>query len=150
MSEPNNSINAPQDAQTSTSGQETRPLETIPTSGDIREEHFPPNTPLAASTTSFILGSLFSLASWFVLSHSGVISAIYYGDWQKVAFNQPLVQVSLFFSAWSFFHWAEFAITAGWNREKCSTSCKSPFPLCYFVLTQMLQRSYLIMAGNTI
>lgn len=127
MSEPIDSTNAPQNAQTSTSRKEVSSLETVPTAAVLHEAKFPPNTPLAASTTSFILGSIFSLTTWFVISHSGVASAIYQWDWQKIAFNQPLVQFSLFFSAWSLFHWGEFAVTAGWNREKCSTSCESLF-----------------------
>lgn len=127
MSEPSNSGNGLQNTETTTNMQDTRPLETVPTAVDLHEDIFPPNTPLAASTTSFLLGSLFSLGSWFVISRSGIFSAIYTGDWQSIAFNQPLVQLSLFLSAWAFFHWAEFAVTAGWNREKCSSSCKPRF-----------------------
>lgn len=29
-------------------------------------------------------------------------------------------QLGFFLAAWSAFHWGEFAVTAGWNREKCS------------------------------
>ncbi|KAK0490876.1 Isoprenylcysteine carboxyl methyltransferase family-domain-containing protein [Armillaria novae-zelandiae] len=65
------------------------PLNTIP--NDIKPNGRIPNTPLAASTISFLLGSLFSLG---VLTFAA--------------------------AAWSAFHWGEFAVTAGWNLEKCS------------------------------
>ena len=26
-------------------------------------------------------------------------------------------------ASWAVFHWAEFAVTAGWNLEKCSVDC---------------------------
>jgi hypothetical protein len=26
-------------------------------------------------------------------------------------------------ASWALFHWAEFAVTAGWNLEKCSVDC---------------------------
>jgi len=29
-------------------------------------------------------------------------------------------QFGFYLAAWSAFHWAEFAVTAGWNKEKCS------------------------------
>lgn len=100
-------------------------LETRPSVEPPDNDIFPPNTPLAASTTSFLLGSLFSLGLWLVLNNSNIITAILHPtSWKDVAFNLPGVQLPLFLAAWAFFHWAEFAVTAGWNREKCSTSCK--------------------------
>jgi protein-S-isoprenylcysteine O-methyltransferase len=33
-------------------------------------------------------------------------------------------ELGFFISAWSGFHWAEFAATAGWNLEKCSVDCE--------------------------
>ncbi|TCD68210.1 hypothetical protein EIP91_011382 [Steccherinum ochraceum] len=67
-----------------------------------------PNTPLSVSTISFLLGSLFSLGTLAFLS--GGFSS----HWWTTA------QLGLFVAAWSAFHWGEFAVTAGWNREKCS------------------------------
>jgi protein-S-isoprenylcysteine O-methyltransferase len=33
-------------------------------------------------------------------------------------------QLGFFIAAWSGFHWGEFAVTAGWNLEKCSVDCE--------------------------
>ncbi|KAG8821797.1 hypothetical protein FRC19_007245 [Serendipita sp. 401] len=96
-------------------------LETIPTAAEIHDDAFPPNTPFAASTTSFILGGFFSICLWAVLYNSGFLSAVIEGGWTNITFNQPFVQLPFFIGAWAFFHWAEFAVTAGWNREKCSS-----------------------------
>ncbi|KAF9268082.1 ICMT-domain-containing protein [Marasmius fiardii PR-910] len=65
-----------------------------------------PNTPLMASTISFILGSLFSFGLYIFLS-GGISSWATY-------------QLGFFLAAWSAFHWGEYAVTAGWNLEKCS------------------------------
>ncbi|KAG9317421.1 Isoprenylcysteine carboxyl methyltransferase family-domain-containing protein [Chiua virens] len=82
------------------------PLTTIPatveTHGNI------PNTPLAASTISFLLGGAFALG--FCLFLQGGLSSHWWATYQ----------LGLFVSAWSAFHWGEFAVTAGWNLEKCS------------------------------
>ncbi|KAJ3552196.1 hypothetical protein NM688_g4279 [Phlebia brevispora] len=79
---------------------ETTPAEAVP-HGRI------PNTPLAASTISFLLGCLFSLSLYTYLS-GGL------GYWWST------YQLGFYLAAWSAFHWGEFAVTAGWNREKCS------------------------------
>lgn len=69
-----------------------------------------PNTLLAVSTIAFVLGSIFSLGLTVFLSGG---------------FNQYLTyQLAFFISSWAFFHWAEFAVTAGYNLEKCSTDCE--------------------------
>ncbi|KAH7914220.1 Isoprenylcysteine carboxyl methyltransferase family-domain-containing protein [Hygrophoropsis aurantiaca] len=82
------------------------PLETIPTHsishGNI------PNTPLSASTISFLLGTLFSLGATMFLS--GGFSNHWWATYQ----------LGFFLAAWSAFHWGEFAVTAGWNLDKCS------------------------------
>ncbi|CAG7848608.1 Protein-S-isoprenylcysteine O-methyltransferase; AltName: Full=Farnesyl cysteine carboxyl methyltransferase; Short=FCMT; AltName: Full=Isoprenylcysteine carboxylmethyltransferase; AltName: Full=Prenylated protein carboxyl methyltransferase; Short=PPMT; AltName: Full=Prenylcysteine carboxyl methyltransferase; Short=pcCMT [Serendipita indica DSM 11827] len=106
---------------TSSNGQQAANLELNPTAAEVYDNCFPPNTPLAASTTSFLLGSLFSIGLWFFVANSHIIPALFKGSWASVAFNQPLVQLPFFIGAWAFFHWAEFAVTAGWNREKCSS-----------------------------
>jgi len=99
-------------------------LETIPTAAKVDEDVFPPNTPFAASTTSFLLGAAFSIGLYLVLNNSDVLGLLLsLSSWEDVAFNRPGVQFPFFIAAYAFFHWAEFAVTAGWNREKCSTQC---------------------------
>ena len=71
-----------------------------------------PNTPLAASTISFLLGSCFSLNLYIFL-----VGGLDY--W----WSTP--QLAFYLAAWSAFHWGEFAVTAGWNREKCTVNCTS-------------------------
>ncbi|KAF7331888.1 Protein-S-isoprenylcysteine O-methyltransferase [Mycena kentingensis (nom. inval.)] len=75
-----------------------------------------PNTPLAASLVSFILGSSFALGA--LTAAVGGITTI------APAFsNAPwwaTGQLGFFVAAWSAFHWGEYAVTAGWNLEKCS------------------------------
>ncbi|KAG9218991.1 hypothetical protein CCMSSC00406_0001401 [Pleurotus cornucopiae] len=83
------------------------PLETVPDSATVRPHGNIPNTPLAASVISFLLGTLFCF---------GAISAIFSGS--SLWFTN--YQLGFFVAAWSLFHWAEFAVTAGWNFEKCS------------------------------
>jgi protein-S-isoprenylcysteine O-methyltransferase len=87
------------------------PLETI----SVTQEHHGriPNTPLAASTISFLLGILFSLGMTTFLC--GGFDAVHW--WLTY-------QLGFFVAAWSAFHWGEFAVTAGWNREKCSVDCE--------------------------
>ncbi|OJA13807.1 hypothetical protein AZE42_00517 [Rhizopogon vesiculosus] len=89
-----------------TSTRNSNTLETIPVNhqphGNI------PNTPLAASTISFLLGCLFSLS--LTLFITGGISEHWWATYQ----------LAFFLAAWSAFHWGEFAVTAGWNRDKCS------------------------------
>lgn len=67
-----------------------------------------PNTLLAISTISLLLGGLFSL-SFVTFCRGG-----YDGFWWST------YQLSFFAATWSLFHWGEFAVTAGWNREKCT------------------------------
>ena len=69
-----------------------------------------PNTPLAASTISFLLGCLFTFGISMALSEP-------YDYWWCTR------QLGFFLAAWPVFHWGEFAVTAGWNREKCSVDC---------------------------
>ena len=85
------------------------PLETIPithlTHGKI------PNTPLASSTIAFLLGGLFALGTCTFLFETS------FPYWWMT------YQLGYFIAAWAFFHWGEFAVTAGWNYEKCSVDC---------------------------
>ncbi|QRW16417.1 isoprenylcysteine carboxyl methyltransferase [Rhizoctonia solani] len=86
----------------------TNPLETIPTQAHQLPHNNIPNTPLSVATVSAALGIVFALgASLFV---SGGVA----GSWWAT------YQLGFFMAIWSFFHWAEFAVTAGWNREKLS------------------------------
>ncbi|KAI0068794.1 ICMT-domain-containing protein, partial [Artomyces pyxidatus] len=88
---------------------QSRPLETVPTAAPAKPQHGNiPNTPLAASTISFLLGSTFTTGLFIFLS--GGFSQFWWTTYQ----------VGFFVAAWATFHWAEFAVTAGWNREKCS------------------------------
>jgi len=67
-----------------------------------------PNTILAVAGVAFILGATFCLgALTFVV-----------GGFSAYWWSTP--QLGFFVAAWAFFHWAEFAATAGWNLEKCS------------------------------
>ncbi|CAE7072931.1 unnamed protein product [Rhizoctonia solani] len=86
----------------------TNPLETVPTHAHQLPHDNIPNTPLSVATVSAGLGIFFTLgASLFV---SGGMT----GSWWAT------YQLGFFMAAWAFFHWAEFAVTAGWNREKLS------------------------------
>ncbi|KAI6047414.1 Isoprenylcysteine carboxyl methyltransferase family-domain-containing protein [Pisolithus marmoratus] len=82
------------------------PLDTVPV--DLEPHGNIPNTPLAASTISFVLGAVFSLGTVLFLS-----GGLVYPWWATY-------QLGFFLAAWSAFHWGEFAVTAGWNRDKCS------------------------------
>lgn len=90
-------------------GSGKNPLETNPVThlahGKI------PNTPLASSTIAFLLGGLFALGTYTFLFE------LPFARWCMT------YQLGYFIAAWAFFHWAEFAVTAGWNYEKCSVDC---------------------------
>lgn len=86
------------------------PLVTIPV--NIEPHGNIPNTPLAASTISFLLGSSFALG--FSLFLQGGFPSPWWATYQ----------LGFFVAAWSAFHWGEFAVTAGWNLEKCSVDCE--------------------------
>ncbi|KAI0304231.1 ICMT-domain-containing protein [Russula brevipes] len=84
------------------------PLETTPEPTVARPHGDIPNTPLAISTISFFLGSIFALGLLVFLS-GGVDG-----------FSFATYQLGFFVASWSAFHWGEFAVTAGWNRQKVS------------------------------
>jgi protein-S-isoprenylcysteine O-methyltransferase len=71
-----------------------------------------PNTPFAASVIAFLLGAIFSLGALTFLV----------GGFDR--FWWSTYQLGFFVAAWAGFHWGEFAVTAGWNLEKCSVDCK--------------------------
>jgi protein-S-isoprenylcysteine O-methyltransferase len=89
----------------------SRPLETIPDTTVSQPHGTLPNTPLTVSTISFLLGAIFSLG----------FSVFLYGDLSSFWF--ATYQLAFFVASWSAFHWGEFAVTAGWNREKVSVDC---------------------------
>lgn len=96
------------------------PLSTIPVSIEPRGSI--PNTPLAASTISFLLGGAFALG---------------FSHFLQGGFSSPwwaTYQLGFFVAAWSAFHWGEFAVTAGWNLEKCSVDCEHVTLLCNTLL----------------
>jgi protein-S-isoprenylcysteine O-methyltransferase len=86
----------------------SRPLETVPAVTAKQPHGTIPNTPLAVSTISFFLGSIFALG--FSVFLSGGLSSFWFATYQ----------LAFFVASWSAFHWGEFAVTAGWNRDKVS------------------------------
>ncbi|CAE6416853.1 unnamed protein product [Rhizoctonia solani] len=86
----------------------TNPLETVPTQAHQLPHNNIPNTPLSVATVSAGLGIFFTLGAGLFIS-GGVA-----GSWWAT------YQLGFFMAVWAFFHWAEFAVTAGWNREKLS------------------------------
>jgi hypothetical protein len=89
----------------------SRPLETIPDTSVSQPHGTLPNTPLTVSTISFLLGAIFSLG--FSVFLCGGLSSFWFATYQ----------LAFFVASWSAFHWGEFAVTAGWNREKVSVDC---------------------------
>ncbi|ESK96106.1 protein-s-isoprenylcysteine o-methyltransferase [Moniliophthora roreri MCA 2997] len=78
----------------------TEPIKDVVIHGNL------PNTPLMASIISFLLGSTLSLGLFTFFSGGFSWWATY--------------QLGFFLAAWAAFHWGEYAVTAGWNLEKCS------------------------------
>lgn len=100
-----------------------------------------PNTPLASSLVAFVLGSLFTTGSLLVIFNG------YSAD--SVVLTR---QLGFFIASWSIFHWLEFAVTAGWNREKCSIDSylldngreyhyAHTFALVEYIITSLLKPS---------
>ncbi|GBE79677.1 protein-s-isoprenylcysteine O-methyltransferase [Sparassis latifolia] len=82
------------------------PLSTTPSEPSLRPHGRIPNTPLAVSCISALLGILFALGA--VIFVVGVRQ-----DWS-------IDRLGFYIAAWAVFHWGEFAVTAGWNQNKCS------------------------------
>lgn len=104
------------------------PLETVPETNKPRGNI--PNTPLAASTISFLLGSFFTAGAATFLS----------GGFSKYWWTTA--QLGFFVAAWSGFHWGEFAVTAGWNLEKCSIDCECGEAISHTLLLNHRTRSF--------
>ncbi|KAG8901476.1 hypothetical protein FRB99_005280 [Tulasnella sp. 403] len=88
--------------------QPTNPLETAPVPAALRPHGTLPNTPLTASLISFSLGIVFTLGALLF-----ALGGIQGSSWATY-------QLGFFIAAWAAFHWGEFAVTAGWNRDKVS------------------------------
>ena len=103
-----------------------------------------PNTLCAISVISFLLGGL-CIYSLSVVCH-GLDSLLNPKRRTQIDPWWATPQIAFFLAAWSFFHWAEFAVTAGWNLEKCSVDCKKLFvTIAYNGLTRYVQLSSLTM-----
>ncbi|KAH9938214.1 ICMT-domain-containing protein [Fomitopsis serialis] len=87
---------------------QSHPLDTVPTDPGLRPRGKIPNTPLAASTLAFLLGIVFALG--FITFAFGGFDRFWWTTYQ----------LGFYLAAWAAFHWGEFAVTAGWNRDKCS------------------------------
>ena len=88
------------------------PLETAPVNDVHRPHGTLPNTPLAVSLISFLLGLTFTLG--VILCASGGLDG---SRWLTS-------NLGFFVASLGAFHWAEFVVTAGWNRDKVSVDCK--------------------------
>jgi len=74
-----------------------------------------PNTLLAIVIIAFFLGGVFCIS----------FLTVAFGNFEKYWWCTR--QLAFFLCAWSLFHWAEFAVTAGWNLERCNVDCKPIF-----------------------
>ncbi len=92
---------------------QSHPLNTVPKDASHSPRGVIPNTPLSVATISFLLGSLFSFGVFLFVTNG---FGLYW--WSTY-------QLGYFLAAWSAFHWGEFAVAAGWNRDKCSVDCES-------------------------
>lgn len=82
-------------------------LSTEPTASHAPHGNIP-NTPFFVSLIGFALGGLHSLGLLLFL----------WGGFD--VYWWTTYQLGFFVAAWSFFHWAEFGVTARYNLEKCS------------------------------
>jgi protein-S-isoprenylcysteine O-methyltransferase len=72
-----------------------------------------PNTPLAAATVAFVLGGVFFTGVSIFTAGGLPLST-----WKTY-------QLGFFVASWAAFHYGEFAVTAGWNRDRCNIDCES-------------------------
>ncbi|EJD01223.1 ICMT-domain-containing protein [Fomitiporia mediterranea MF3/22] len=79
-----------------------------------------PNTPGAVSFISFILGGICFLSFSTFLSKLAASGHLDQGVIDQTGWWWATPQLGFFLAAWSIFHWGEFTVTAGWNRDKCS------------------------------
>lgn len=90
-----------------------------------------PNTLLAVVIIAFFLGGIFCVS----------FLTVAFGNFEKYWWFTR--QLAFFLCAWSLFHWAEFAVTAGWNLERCNVDCEPifrttsfPDPISYSLFTE--------------
>ena len=95
----------------------SNPLDTVPTDPTLRPRGLIPNTPLSVSLISFLLGSQFAFGLLLLVTGG-------HGKYWWATY-----QLGFYLAAWSAFHWGEFAVTAGWNRDKCSVDCECQCPV---------------------
>ncbi len=100
----------------------SHPLRTIPITTQPHENI--PNTPLSVATIAFLLGAVCALG--FLTFVVGGFSSYWWSTYQ----------LGFFVASWAVFHWAEFAVTAGWNLEKCSVDCTLPSPFTFLSLPE--------------
>lgn len=117
----------------------SNPLDTIPKDASLKPRGVIPNTPLAISAVSFLLGSLFALG--------GLTFAV--GGFSNLWWST--YQLGFFVAAWAAFHWGEFAVTAGWNKDKCSVDCESSLSRSrkHVLICALMQHSSLRMGFST-
>lgn len=113
----------------------SHPLDTVPTDPGLRPRGKIPNTPLAASTLSFLLGIVFALG----------FGTFIYGGFNR--FWWTTYQLGFYLAAWAAFHWGEFAVTAGWNKDKCSINCAYAVSQLTFVGTEPIYTAFLLENG---
>jgi len=106
-------------------------LETIPVTNQHQGNI--PNTPAASAAIAFCLGGLFSLSLYTaaVEPYNGL---------------RIPCQLGIYLAAWAFFHWAEFFVTASWNRSKCSVDCKSS-SVFFHIFIPHFDKAYLLENG---
>ncbi|KAI0771559.1 protein-s-isoprenylcysteine O-methyltransferase [Trametes elegans] len=86
----------------------SNPLNTVPRDAAYDPRGVIPNTPLSVSLISFLLGSVFASGLLLFITNG-------YGKYWWSTY-----QLGFYLAAWAAFHWGEFAVTAGWNRERCT------------------------------
>ncbi|KAF8339176.1 Isoprenylcysteine carboxyl methyltransferase family-domain-containing protein [Cantharellus anzutake] len=108
---------SPSASSSTTYYQPENPMETIPTDGfNVHRGEYIPNTPLAASLVSVLLGITFSLGCMLFFNPNGFLESLV----SSRELQDRWSLLGFFFAAWAAFHWGEYAVTAGWNRKRCS------------------------------
>lgn len=92
------------------------PLNTAPKSPTAFAHGSIPNTMLTVASIAFGLG---------IISALGLTAAL-------LTWPSSWYQLSFMVAAWSTFHFLEFAVTAGWNRDKLSVDCACTLRVCPF------------------
>ena len=96
-------------------------LETLPPDGlNAYRGKYIPNTPLAASLVSALLGVTFTLGCVLFFNPNAFLERIVPIQEQRDRWST----LGFFFAALAAFHWGEYAVAAGWNRKRCSVDCE--------------------------